>query len=178
MLSIPRRWLPWLVASLMLVPTTITWIVLIKEGKPAWMGLIIPLIVMVVVLPLVRGMVWFMGWDRLARQFAEAPGRASQAQGEPAWADTVASVALRKPWLFMNNCVRYACDETALTLAIEHPFRLGTPTIRMAWSRLGTPAPVAGHAGLVEIVEKDGSPLTVRLFVPEELLRLRTQARS
>lgn len=168
MLSLPRRWLPWLVAGFMMMPTLMTFAVLLKDGKPWWLALAIPLGIWLVAVPLVRVVIWTTGWDRLARQFASRRG---WDDGEPAWLETVVSIGLRRPWMTLNNCVRFACDAQAITMEIERPFRLATPTIRLPWSELGTPQPVRGWTDVVEIVDKAGKPLSVRLFLPAELLR-------
>jgi hypothetical protein len=165
-MSIPRHLLPWICLAIMGMPTFFLTAIAVNQRLPWWHVPVIIVGIMLLALLLVRVCLLIAGWDRLARRLPGSPMTLPQ---QPAWNPMLVSIALGKPWMMLNNCVRWASDTRGLTLAIERPFNLATPAIVIAWDEAAA-HPVPGYAELMELIPTSGTPLPTRLFVPRELL--------
>ncbi len=129
----------------------------------------------VVVVPLVARS---FGWSRLARHFARLQStRIENASAEevapsaPAWREMLCSVTFNKPIYSLNNCVRWAEDDAALTLQLDAPFHWGLPKLVIPWDQIdGFRVEDSFLNRSVELLPRAGSAFPVRLFVPEELV--------
>lgn len=168
-----RRWLAGIYLALTLGPMLVIGLVLSSSGASyvIWIVLaaflLVPLVVPAMLLiPL--------GWNANARTFPlpkpepRSPVSLDQPAG-PKWRDEVTSVALRYKWLSLNNCVAWASDHHAITLAMAFPFNLGTRAIQVPWSAVQSLRPVEGLLGdLCEI--QTTPPLPAPIYVPSELV--------
>lgn len=129
----------------------------------------------VVVVPLVARS---FGWARLARHFArlqststDRGGSEETAPSAPAWRDLLCTVSFNKPLYSLNNCVRWAEDDIALTLQLDAPFHLGLPRLVIPWEQIdGFRVEDSFLHRAVELLPRPGCTFPVRLFVPEELV--------
>lgn len=115
-----------------------------------------------------------LGWNANARTFPlpkpepRSPVSLDQPAG-PKWRDEVTSVALRFKWMSLNNCVAWASDQHALTLAIAFPFNLGSRAVHVPWSAVRAFRPVEALLGdLCELQTEP--PLPAPLYVSRELV--------
>lgn len=118
------------------------------------------------------------GWARLARHFARlqsTPINHASAEeiapSTPAWRELLCSVMFNKPIYSLNNCVRWAEDDAALTLQLDTPFHWGLPTLVIPWDQIdGFRTEDSFFNRAVELLPRAGCTFPVRLFVPEELV--------
>ncbi|MBL0871270.1 MAG: hypothetical protein IBJ18_11920 [Phycisphaerales bacterium] len=118
------------------------------------------------------------GWARLARHFARLPsastvrgGGEDAAASTPAWRDLLCTVSFNKPLYSLNNCVRWAEDDVALTLQLDAPFHWGLPRLVIPWEQIdGFRVEDSFLNRSVELLPRAGCTFPVRLFVPEELV--------
>lgn len=123
-----------------------------------------------------------LGWNANARAFPlpkpepRSPVSLDEVDG-PRWNDAVTSVALRWKWLSLNNCIAWASDQRAITLAMAFPFNLGARSIQVPWSAVQALRPVEGLLGdLCEI--QTTPPLPAPIYVPRELVAAEIKRRG
>jgi hypothetical protein len=160
----PRRLLPFILIALA-IPGFCVILIFARQGGASWPALaaiaggllLAPLLVM-------RPFLWLAGWDALARAFPASPQHLRTAT----WHDHVTSVALRQPWMSLNNCVIWSATDQHLLLAIAQPLRCGAPAICLPWRSLAT---CTAHApNCWEIIMQATSPLPLRLYVEKALI--------
>lgn len=137
----------------------------------------------VVVVPLVARS---FGWSRLARHFArlrspriEHASAEEGAASAPVWREMLCNVTFNKPLYSLNNCVRWAEDEVALTLQLDAPFNVGLPTLVIPWDQVdGFRMEESFLHRAVELLPRPGCTFPVRIFVPRELVEAEIERRK
>ncbi len=126
------------------------------------------------------------GWTRLARHFArlrstriERVSDGEVAASTPAWREVLCTVTFNKPIYSLNNCVRWAEDEVALTLQLDAPFNFGLPTLVIPWDQVdGFRTEDSFLHRAVELLPRPGCTFPVRIFVPRELVEAEIERRE
>lgn len=126
------------------------------------------------------------GWSRLARHFARLRSTRFEhaiaeeaAASTPAWRELLCSVTFNKPLYSLNNCVRWAEDEVALTLQLDAPFNIGLPTLVIPWDQVdGFRTEDSFLHRAVELLPRAGCTFPVRIFVPRELVEAEIERRE
>lgn len=138
------------------------------QRGPWWVPVMVLSAVLFVPIVAVRLICYVMGWHALACRYPQPAGSA------PAWRDSLTSIALRRPYLGMNNCIAWASDDHALHLMLEPPFGWGMPKVTIPWSTVQSIQPVSvafrTSPEVFELVGTIATPLPVRLFLMRELV--------
>jgi hypothetical protein len=166
-LNLQRGSLLWILLATSVVPVSLVTLLTAQQG--AWhVPLIVVALVLLVPLLAVRFIAYPMGWFWLARSFP------FPRDARPAWADTLTTMGLRKPWLGLNNCIAWASDGDALCLMFDRPFGWGMPRVRIPWEAIDEIKPANGlapdKAQAFELVASAARPLPVRVFVARDLV--------
>jgi hypothetical protein len=149
-------------------------------------GVLIAAGIFVLPLPVVPLVARSFGWSRLARHFARTrstPPDHRSADGPnattPPWREMLCTITFNKPIYSLNNCVRWAEDEFALTLHLDAPFHLGLPKLTIPWDQVGAfRVEEALFQRMIELLPREGKAFPVRLLVPEELVAAEIARRS
>lgn len=166
-MNLPRGSLLWILLATSVAPVSLVTVLTLQKG-PWWVPLLVISAVALAPPLAVRLLCYPMGWFALARQFPPAPGAALP------WQASLTSIALRRRYLGMNNCIAWASDDDALHLMLDAPFGWGMPKIMIPWSAVASigPAKTVGRMKpqTFEIIGADATPLPVRVFLARELV--------
>ncbi len=159
--------LPWLIPVLAL-PALVVFTVLAFQSR-SWLPFV-PLGLCVVAVPLVivHPLIGFAGWDKLARAFPATPQQLADAN----WHENLTTIALKRPWMSLNNCIIWSSNDDRLLLAIAPPFNYFFPAraICIPWNQLDSLKPLSRTGDSFEIVTTASRPLPVSLFVMRDIV--------
>lgn len=154
-----------------------------SASSSVWIGILSALGVLLVVLVPVRLLIAAMGWDRAARTLRPPTDNSnnnnnSRKPTTPRWRHVSTSVALRCPWMWINNAILWHEDDAGLHIKLIEPFGLGAKPIYIPWHRIAELRPLRGTWGAHELIADEKDPLPVRIFILKDIAKAEIERRN